>query len=183
MNINWNKFQRKFHFWGSLIIFIPILVVIASGVLLQLKGEAQWQPPSAKGVLGSGAEPTLNFEEILAVAMTVPEAKIQGWGDVDRLQVRIDKGATKVRSENRWEVQVDNQTGEVLHVGYRWVAVIEELHDGSWFHEKSKMWVFLPASMILLMLWTSGVYLFIAPYWSKWQRARTKRQRLQGAMS
>ena len=172
MQIKWGKLLRKFHFWGAIVIFIPVVIVIATGILLQVKRESAWQPPTA---IGQGIEPTLSFDEIVNAATEAPEAGIGGWEDVNRLQVLAEKGIIKVRGENGWEVQVDHQTGDVLQVGYRWVNIVEEMHDGSWFHDKAKLWVFLPSSVILLMLWISGIYLIILPYWTKGQRARKRK--------
>jgi hypothetical protein len=104
----------------------------------------------------------------------VEEAKIQSWNDVDRLDVRVEKGVVKVRGKNRWEVQVDTHTGEVLHVAYRRSDLIESIHDGSWFHEKVKLWIFLPSGIILLTLWITGLYMVILPYTVKWKRKRIK---------
>ena len=53
----------------------------------------------------------------------------------------------------RWEVQLNADTGEVLHTAIRRSDVIESIHDGSWFHESFKLWVFLPAGIILAILW------------------------------
>jgi hypothetical protein len=61
-------------------------------------------------------------------------------------------------------VQVDLQTGEVLQVAYRRSDLIESLHDGSWFHDRAKLWVFLPVAVVVLGLWGTGIYLFFLPY-------------------
>ncbi|MEM7131025.1 MAG: PepSY domain-containing protein [Chloroflexota bacterium] len=178
MKIKWSQPLRKFHFWGSVAIFFPVLALIVSGLILQVKGEGGWVPPT---VSGQGTSPTATFSDILEAARQVPEAEIKEWGDIDRLQIRPDKGVTKVRAENGWEVQVDHVTTDILHVGYRWVNVVEEIHDGSWFHDNAKLWVFLPSSVILLILWTSGIYLIVLPYWTKGQRSRAKAVKIEAA--
>jgi uncharacterized iron-regulated membrane protein len=164
-SINWKRLNRKIHYWGSIIIALPLLIVLLSGLLLQVKKQVTWvQPPTAKGV---GRTPELSFERILAVAATVPEAGISTWKDVDRLDVRPKKGIVKVRAKNSWEVQIDNKTGDVLQVAYRRSDVIEGLHDGSFFHDAAKLWLFLPAAVILLVIWGTGIYLFFIPILSK----------------
>jgi hypothetical protein len=165
-----NKWSRKLHRWGAIAIAIPALVVIGSGVVLQLKKDWSWvQPPTARGVMsGETAEGlTVSFDDILAAAATVPEANVTSWDDVDRLDVRPDKGVVKVRCVNRWEVQVDTATGEVVQVAYRRSDLIEQIHDGSWFHELAKLWIFLPNGVILFALWLTGMYLWILPIWAK----------------
>ena len=78
----------------------------------------------------------------------------------------------KVRSKNNWEIQIDTQSGTILHQAYRRSDIIESIHDGSWFHDKVKLWIFLPTGIVLLILWISGVYMLILPYTVKWKRNR-----------
>lgn len=154
--------SRKLHRWGTVLIAVPLLVVICSGLLLQLKKEAAWiQPPTASGV---GGDPSVSFDRILAAAISVPEAQVASWADVDRLDVRPSKGIVKVRGRSDVEVQVDTATGEVVQVMRRRSDLIESIHDGSWFHDRVKLWVFLPAGAILLIMWFTGIYLWLLPY-------------------
>ena len=156
------KFNRVFHRWASVLIALPLLVVIGTGLLLMLKKEVAWiQPPTQQG---STKELGITFDQILAVARSVPEAEIEGWEDIDRLDVRPSKGMLKVRARNRWEIQIDGVTGEVLQVAFRRSDLIESLHDGSFFHDKVKLLIFLPSALILLLVWVTGIYLFILPY-------------------
>ncbi|MAW59383.1 MAG: hypothetical protein CMJ94_00960 [Planctomycetes bacterium] len=154
--------NRKLHRWGSILTALPLLVVIITGIILQLKKDWSWvQPPTAKS-----ADPALelSFDEILASASGVPEAEIGSWEDVDRLDVRPDKGVVKVRANNRYEVQIDTKSGEILHVAYRRSDLIESLHDGSWFSDGAKLWIFLPTAIILFGLWVTGIYLWFLPH-------------------
>lgn len=170
------KLNRVFHRWASIVIIVPLLLVIGTGVLLLLKKDIAWIQPSTQP--GSTKEPTISFERILAGARSVPEAGIEGWADIDRLDVRPSKGMLKVRSHNRWEIQLDAATGEVLQVAYRRSDLIESLHDGSFFHEKAKLWVFLPSALVLLLLLVSGLVLFLQPYWAKRRNRLRKESRL-----
>ena len=149
---------RKTHRWGAIIIALPFLVVIATGLLLQIKKDVAWvQPPSAKS---NDVSLNIAFDQILDIASTVEEADISSWDDVDRLDVRPDKGMVKVRAINHWEVQIDTNTGDILQIAYRRSDIIEALHDGSWFSDAAKYWVFLPSGIIVLVLWVSGMYLY-----------------------
>ncbi len=170
MAINWRVTWRKAHRWGAALVAAPFLLVILTGILLQLKKEIPWvQPPSAKG---HGTAPAVNLDAVLAAAMTVPEAGITGWADVDRIDVQPGRGLAKVQGKNRWEVQVDLGTGAVLHAAYRRSDLIEQLHDGSWFHDRAKLWVFLPAGVVVLGLWLTGAYLFVLPIAVRRRRAK-----------
>ena len=73
----------------------------------------------------------------------------------------------KVRSTNQWEIQIDLERGTVLKTAYRRSDIIEQLHDGSWFHNAAKLWLFFPVGIIVLILWLSGMYLFFIPILAK----------------
>ncbi len=149
---------------------MPLLLVLVTGCLLQLKKEVAWvQPPTKKG---AGREPTVSFEAVLAAVKAVPEAEVKGWGDVERVDVRPKDGIVKVQCKNRYEVQVDFQTAKVVQVEYRRSDLIESFHDGSWFHDSFKVYVFLPVAVVVIMLWATGMYLFVLPFAVKWRRKR-----------
>ncbi len=168
---HWNKWTRKTHYWGAFVIFIPIIIIIGTGILLQVKKEINWiQPTTTIGKIKNN--PSISFDEILTIAKTVPDAEIHSWEDIDRLDVRIQAGMVKVRSKNNWEIQIDTQSGTILQQAYRRSDIIESIHDGSWFHDKVKLWIFLPTGIVLLILWISGVYMLILPYTVKWKRNR-----------
>jgi len=175
MRINWRSTNRKIHYWGALACALPIIVVLISGLLLQVKKESDWiQPPTARG--GSGT-PTLTLPQVLERVKTVPEAGISSWDDIDRLDVRPSKGLIKVKGYNRWEVQLDHASGEILHVAYRRTDLIESLHDGSFFSDLAKLWVFLPAAIILTMLWITGIYLFLITWFARRRHKLNKQKR------
>ena len=135
-----------------------------------MKKDIDWIQPSTQR--GSTKELKLDFDQILEIAKTVPEAKIEGWADVDRLDVRPSKGMVKLRAENRWEVQIDTVSGDILQVAYRRSDLIESLHDGSFFSDKVKLWIFLPSAVILLLLWLTGIYLFVLPHLNRRRRKK-----------
>lgn len=162
------RLNRRLHRLGALIAALPILVVVVSGLLLQLKKDWAWvQPPTERG---STTELRIDWDTVLASAASVEQAGIVTWNDVDRLDVRPSRGMLKVRAKNRWEVQIDAATGEVLRTSYRRSDLIESIHDGSFFADWTKLWLFLPAAVILFGLWVSGVYLWLLPHMVKRRR-------------
>ncbi len=168
--VNWHILWRKWHRWAALLIALPFLLVIATGILLQLKKEVPWiQPTTQKG---KGKAPALPFAELLAKVKAVPEAEVKNWKDIDRIDVQPGKGVIKVTCKNRWEVQLDAESGALLNSTFRRSDLIESLHDGSWFHDGAKLWIFLPSGVIALTLWFTGIYLFALPWWVKWRRRR-----------
>lgn len=170
MTLNPRIWMRKLHRWGAVLVALPFLVVIITGLMLQLKKDWHWvQPPMKKG---AGKEPMVSFEHILATVRDVPETEVKSWQDIDRVDVRPNHGNIKVTCKNRWEVQIDAKTGQLLQVDYRRSDLIESFHDGSWFSDNAKLWVFLPTACIVLGLWMTGIYLFVLPWWVKWRRQK-----------
>ena len=144
---------------------IPILIVIVSGLLLQVKKQVSWvQPPTQKGNL---SELSLTWDEILLHASAVPEAEISTWQDIDRLDVRPSKGVVKIRCKNNWEIQLDSSDGSVLSSDFRRSDIIESIHDGSFFSDYAKLWLFLPNGFVLLILWFTGMVLWYLPVAAK----------------
>ncbi len=162
--------SRKIHRVGAIVVALPFLIVLVTGLLLQLKKDVAWiQPQSQSGV---ASIPTLTFDQILEITKTVPEAEVNSWEDIDRLDVRPDKGMVKVRAVNHWEIQIDTQTGDILQVEYRRSDIIEALHDGSWFADAAKYWIFLPAGIIVLVLWITGIYMYFIPALNRRRNAK-----------
>lgn len=174
MKIRWNTLNRKVHHWGSLICALPILIVIISGLLLTFKKQSDWiQPPTIKG---QSSSPIISFDKILDITKTIDKAEINNWSDIDRLDVRPSKGIVKIRANNRWEIQIDSQTGNVINSAYRRSDLIESIHTGGFFHDYVAFGLFFPASVILLILWITGLYLFITMTINK---SKNKKRKLQ----
>ena len=163
--------MRKSHRWGSAVSAIPLLLIIVSGLFLQLKKEIDWvQPPAMQG---SENLPQLSWERILEVTKNNRLTSVASWDDISRLDVRPSRGLIKVQCKNGWELQLDSSDGSVLLTAYRRSDLIESLHDGSFFSESVKLWVFFPAGILLLSLWISGMYLWCLPVAAKWKKRKS----------
>jgi hypothetical protein len=167
----WN---RKLHRWGAIAVALPFLVVICSGILLQLKKQLPFVQPHEQR--GSETSNAISLGALLDSVRTVSHAGIQSWDDVDRIDVRPSKGLIKVIGLSRWEVQLDAGSGAILQTAYRRSDLIEQLHDGSWFHDLAKLGVFLPSGIIVLGLWITGMYLWLLPYRARRQNAARRRR-------
>ncbi|WP_096348917.1 MULTISPECIES: PepSY domain-containing protein [Pseudoalteromonas] len=171
------QFSRHVHLWLALMILVPCVIVIGSGLLLQVKKQFEWvQPATQKGQTGS---PSIHFEQILHVAKSIPELEVSSWQQIDRLDVRPNKGVIKLVAANSWEAQIDAQSGAVLQIAYRRSDTIEAIHDGSWFAEWAKLWLFLPAAILLFFMWCSGSVLLYTTLKSKFKKRQLRRTREQ----
>ena len=161
---NLNLITRKLHRWGAIAFALPLLLVILTGLLLQMKKQVAWvQPPTQKGS-ALNETPRLSWSALLAAVREIPEAEVAGWADIDRLDVRPGRGIVKVRCNNHWEIQLDLQSGAVLSSTLRRSDWIESLHDGSFFSQLVKLGVFLPNGLALLALWITGAWLWYLPF-------------------
>ena len=172
---------RKIHHWGSLAIMLQMGVVIIAGLFLMLKKEISWiQPPSAAGQYGE-AIPTQSFEALFAAAQSVPELELSEWDDLSRVDVKPGKGSVKFVAANNWEAQIDTHTGEVLQVAFRRSDIIESLHDGSFFADWVKLYIFFPSGIVLLTLWGTGIYMFFLPHIKRARRNASRSPRKPAA--
>lgn len=163
---------RKIHHWAAIFVAVPLVIAIGAGVLLMLKKESGWiQPPTVAGA--STAFPAATLESMFRAARSVEEAGIGRWEDLARVDFKPGDGIVKFVSRSRWEVQVDTTTGAVLQVAYRRSDLIESIHDGSFFADWTKLYLFLPSGILLFVMWLTGLYLFVL---TRLKRGR-KRQR------
>ena len=174
--MSFNVGNRRVHHYASFIAAAPLIVIFCTGVLLQLKKQWPWVQPPEIG--GTGTAPALTLAQILESVKTVPEMNVRSWDDVNRLDVRIGRGMVKVWLHNGWEVQVDLGTGAVLQTAYRRSDVIETIHDGSFFlGDWTKLGLFLPAGLTLILLWMSGMWMV----WIQFKGKRRRRRLLRAA--
>ena len=162
---------------GALVTVLPLLLVVGTGILLQVKKQVSWiQPPTTSGI-ATNETPRQDWDAILARARSVEAAEIEDWHDIDRLDVRPGKGIVKVQARNHWEIQLDLESGEILSSTYRRSDVIESLHDGSFFADFAKLWVFLPNGLVLLGLLLTGIWLWYLPFSTRRRKQRRSHHR------
>ena len=174
--MSFNVLNRKIHYWIGFGAALPMIVMIGSGLLLQAKKQWTWVQPVE--LRGTGTVPAIEMDAILAALRTVPDMHVQSWDDVNRLDVRPGRGVVKAWLMNGYEVQVDLGTGRVLQTAYRRSDLIESIHDGSFFAgDWTKLGVFLPSGIVVLLLWMSGLWMWWVPFAAKRARTRARKWR------
>jgi hypothetical protein len=170
--VSFNVLNRKVHYWASFIVAIPLLIIIVSGIFLQLKKHWTWIQPAE--IRGSVTVPAIGFPEIFE-AVKSAGLGVTSWDDIARMDVRADRGLVKVTLQSSWEVQIDLGTGKVLQTAYRRSDLIETIHDGSFFAgDWTKLGLFFPTAVGLLLLWLGGMWMWWVPYAAK-RRMRHRR--------
>jgi hypothetical protein len=171
--MSFSRLNRRVHYWLTPLVLGPILVIVATGLLLHARKDIAWVQPAEQK--GTGYEPLLNFNDILLACRALPEAEVQTWKDIARVDVRPAKGILKVTCKNNHEVQLDLASGQVLSVAYRRSDIINAIHEGAFFGSIVKWYLFLPAALALGILSITGFWMFLQPFKAKARRqARAK---------
>lgn len=157
------RWSRQLHRWAALIAALPLLLTICTGLLLIQRSNFGWIQPKARTGSTRLADPGIQPAEVLTILKTIPEAEVQAWKDVSQVIFNPAKGLYLIRLKNHYEVQIDAASAQVLNVQYRTSTLLIALHEGSWFHPLVMQWVFFPAGVLLLLLWISGIYLWLYP--------------------
>ncbi len=131
------RIARKVHRTVGAMLFIFFFFVACTGLLLGWKKHSGGLilPKSYEGK-STNKQDWLPVHELHERAIQVMREKtsVQGSLELDRIDIRPDKGMVKfVFLEGYWGVQLDCTTGELLHLERRRSDFIENLHDGSYF--------------------------------------------------
>ena len=170
--MHFNVLNRKVHYWASAVVAVPLFMIICTGIVLQLKKHWTWvQPPEQRG---SVTQPVIELSQILESLKREPSLHVQSWDDVNRLDVRPEKGVVKAWLKSDWEAQIDLGTGEILQVWFRRSDWIESIHDGSIFGNVVKLGLFFPTAITLLLLWLGGMWMWLFPLLNK-RKVRRRR--------
>ena len=70
-------------------MIIPIIIMVASGVMLQLKKQSNWIQPNIETI--SSSKPVM-LQSYLEAAISVKEANVSSWDDIERIDIRPGKG-------------------------------------------------------------------------------------------
>ncbi len=151
----------------AIILAVPLIIIFSTGILLSISSKVQWLQPKVetKSIAPEGI--SLSFDRILEIAQSVPEAEIKTWNDVAQIDARPKSSVVRVRAKNYWEVQIHGHTGDVLSSAKRWKTFFILVHDGSWFAEWIKSWIFIPSGIGALLLWITGILIWIIPVFKK----------------
>jgi len=126
---------RKIHRISGAALFAIFLIVAISGLLLG------WKKHSGGALLPITQEGSTTQLSAWLPLDSLKSRAVQAAGDnlppgtslqVDRMDVRPDKGIVKVRFEGHyWGVQLDGATGELIQIAQRRSDWLEAIHDGS----------------------------------------------------
>ncbi|NOS91297.1 MAG: PepSY domain-containing protein [Cyclobacteriaceae bacterium] len=154
---------RSLHHWVGISAVAFLFVTAFTGILLGWKKHnATLQPPTQKGSSSNLSE-WVSFDRVVAAAHHALDSVAHVSSEVEKLDVRIDKGVIKVIYLNYWEVQVDGKTAKALSVAKRPSDWIEHIHDGSIISDNFKLLYTNYTGLSLLILSITGFWLWFGP--------------------
>jgi uncharacterized iron-regulated membrane protein len=140
---------RKTHRLIAIIILLPLIMMVVTGLTLQLRNQFEWiQPKTIKSELTNA--PFITPEEIIRIANS----------DVEQIIYRPAKNNISVRLKSGIESQYNAQTGALLKSAPRRSGLLIELHQGSWMGGFGQYFIHLIAGLGLLFLMISGIMIW-----------------------
>lgn len=141
---------------------LPFGIILFSGLFLQTRSFNRWLQSPPAPVPKEEFKPDLN--EMLNELRKIPEMSVSSWNDVQQIDMRPEKGLVRVRSKHGFMETQFSPSGKVLQVAPRRTSWIIEIHDGAFFGDTVKWWIFIPASLALLVTYFTGLWLFFKPF-------------------
>lgn len=158
---------RAIHKWFGIPLIVFFLLIGITSILLAWKKKAELLPPTLETKIEQGE--WISPAEMVSIAES-EMAKIGESTEVDRIDIRPDKGVAKVTFKTHFtEVQLDGLSGEVLSIETRHSDWIEKVHDGSIVDfylqgdEAAKLTYSTLTSLGLILMSVSGFYLWYFP--------------------
>nr|WKN37584.1 PepSY-associated TM helix domain-containing protein [Tunicatimonas sp. TK19036] len=154
---------RQWHRWVGVSLLVFVLISSLTGLLLAWKKNVDFlQPPTQSAPAND--QPWLSITQINQIALDAFEEAYPGQNlQIDRLDVRPQKGVVKVLLDSYWEVQVDGYSGQVLSIARRHSDWIEQVHDGSILSDTFKLWSMNALGAGLLLVSLTGGWMWWGP--------------------
>jgi uncharacterized iron-regulated membrane protein len=155
---------RSLHKYIGISASAFFLITVTTGLLLGWKKNSETLQPPTKSGLSSDMQRWQSFETISAAAIRGMDSTGNAGNEIDRMDVRPDKGLVKVLFKNGyWEVQVDASNAKVLSVAQRHSDWIEHIHDGSIVSEFFKLGYTTLLGLSLLVMTMTGCWIWYGP--------------------
>lgn len=156
------RFLRVFHRWIAGFILLPMMVTAVTGGLLILRHQLEWvQPASLKQ---SPPDRWASIETVYAKLLADPKTQVEEWQDIASIIVKPSKGIFHVRTAGGLQVQMAGTDAEILSILPRRTGLLITLHEGSFWGDDVRYYLFFPAVIGLLLLLISGAVLFYRYY-------------------
>ena len=144
---------RALHRKLSLYTFIPLGIILVSGIVLQLRNQFEWIQPSL-------IETKADQSPLLA-----PQALIQKLNlnekEIEQIIYKPSKNNASVRLKSGEEIQLNAQTGDVLKRAIRRTNLLIDIHQGSILGPFGQYGIYLLTSLGMIILYMTGLNLLL----------------------
>ena len=156
---------RRWHRRLALISILPALLIFGSGLLLQWKKFIPSLQPNFVESLPPAdlSAASLQWNKVLTSLKSIPEAQISDWTDISLIDIRPNQNNFRVRTKRYYEIQFSLSEGLVLRHGPKYAGFLVALHEGTFFGKSVKQFLFMPVSILFILLWGTGVLIFLTP--------------------
>lgn len=148
---------KKIHVFFALTFIAPMVVIFSSGFALLIKSFFPGIQPVVVETTNIPGKPLLSLEDL----KKDPQ--------VEQIIYRPDKNNISIRYKDDIEKQIHAQTGEVLSYAKRHTNWIIRIHQGTYFADWVKQFIFIPTAVALQVLWITGLVLYFKT--KKWRRS------------
>lgn len=130
------RLVRKIHRIAGICLFMFLFLNGVTGILLGWKKHSGGLILAETSIgVSNNSKNWLNMDSLIRIAVNHPINVKNGniSGEVDRVEIRPDKGIVKINFKSNYKgLQIDATTGKILLIENRNSDLIEQIHDGSW---------------------------------------------------
>lgn len=144
---------RALHRKLSLYTFIPLGIILVSGIILQLRNQFEWIQPTL--VETKADKSPLIAPDVLIQKLNLNEKEIE------QIIYKPSKNNASLRLKSGEEIQLNAQTGEVLKRAMRRTNLLIDIHQGSILGPIGQYGIYLLTALGMIILYITGVNLLL----------------------
>lgn len=148
---------RRLHAKVSVIIFVPLLIIVLTGVILQLRQQFNIIQPKTSRL------PLQAFDQVIAPGKILEKHNLKSQ-EVSQFIFKPKHFIYLIRFKDGMQWQVHPLTNEVIKKSKRYTGVLIELHQGSFFGRWYMYFIALTSSLGLLFLMYTGMKIYLRKY-------------------
>ncbi len=144
---------RALHRKLSLYTFIPLGIILVTGIILQLRNQFEWIQPTL--VETKADQSPLIAPDVLIQKLNLNEKEIE------QIIYKPSKNNASLRLKSGEEIQLNAQTGEVLKRAMRRTNLLIDIHQGSILGPIGQYGIYLLTALGMIILYITGINLLL----------------------
>jgi uncharacterized iron-regulated membrane protein len=144
---------RALHRKLSLDTFIPLGIILLSGIVLQLRNQFEWIQPSL-------IETKADKSPLIAPQTLIQKLNLNE-KEIEQIIYKPSKNNASVRLKSGEEIHMNAQTGEVLKRAIRRTNLLIDIHQGSILGPFGQYGIYLLTGLGMIILYMTGLNLLL----------------------